>query len=119
MMGQTLGQYRILERLGEGGMGEVYRALDELLDREVALKMLRPELAHRADVLDRFRAEAVMLARLDHPNIARLYGLTKQDRISSWSWSSCRGRRCSRGFARGPKLQRRVPGRLACVTPWT
>lgn len=113
MMGQTLGQYRILERLGEGGMGEVYRALDELLDREVALKMLRPELAHRADVLDRFRAEAVMLARLDHPNIARLYGLTKQDphffmvmefvpgqtllaRIRSWAEAPASGSRSSR-----------------------
>src|SRR5438477_6120012 len=79
MIGQTLGQYRIVDRLGEGGMGTVYRAVDEMLDREVALKMLRPELATRPDVLERFRAEAVTLAGLDHPHIARLYGMTRQD----------------------------------------
>jgi serine/threonine-protein kinase len=79
MTGQTLGNYRVLERLGEGGMGEVYRAVDEMLDRSVALKMLRPELAHRGDVADRFRAEAVTLAKLDHPNIARLHGMTQVD----------------------------------------
>ncbi len=79
MIGHTLGQYRIIDRLGEGGMGEVYRAVDEMIDREVALKMLRAELAHRTDVVDRFRAEAVTLARLDHPRIARLHGLTRHE----------------------------------------
>lgn len=79
MIGQLLGQYRIVERLGEGGMGEVYRATDEMLDRDVALKMLRPELAHRPDLVERFRAEAVTLARLDHANIARLHGMTRHE----------------------------------------
>src|SRR5438477_11608006 len=79
MIGQTLGQYRIVDRLGEGGMGTVYRAVDEMLDREVALKMLRPELADRPDVIERFRAEAVTLAGLDHPNIARLFGMARHD----------------------------------------
>lgn len=78
MIGQLLGQYRITARLGEGGMGEVYLANDEMLDREVALKMLRPELAHRKEIAERFRAEAVTLARLDHPNIARLHGMSKE-----------------------------------------
>lgn len=78
MIGQQLGQYRILARLGEGGMGAVYRAVDQMLDRDVALKMLRPELAHLADVIERFRAEAMTLARLDHPSIARLHGLAKE-----------------------------------------
>ena len=79
MIGQTLGTYRLVEKLGEGGMGEVYRALDEMLDRDVALKMLRPELARRQATVDRFRAEAITLAKLDHPGIARIHGCSRHD----------------------------------------
>src|SRR4051794_40088518 len=79
MIGQQIGNYRITALLGEGGMGAVYRGVDEPLDREVALKMLRPELAHRSDVLDRFRAEAVTLAKLDHPNVARVFGMARHE----------------------------------------
>jgi serine/threonine-protein kinase len=79
MIGQTLGTYRLIEKLGEGGMGEVYRALDEMLDRDVALKMLKPELARRPSTVDRFRAEAITLAKLDHPGIARIHGISRHD----------------------------------------
>ena len=79
MIGDTLGTYRLIEKLGEGGMGEVYRALDEMLDRDVALKMLRPELARRQATVDRFRAEAITLAKLDHPRIARIHGCSRHD----------------------------------------
>ena len=79
MIGQTLGTYRLIEKLGEGGMGEVYRALDEMLDRDVALKMLKPELARRQGTVDRFRAEAITLAKLDHPGIARIHGCSRHD----------------------------------------
>jgi Protein kinase domain len=79
MVGQTLGQYRVIRSLGEGAMGEVYHAIDELLERDVALKLLRPELAHRQDLVARFRIEATTLARLDHPNITRLLGLVRHD----------------------------------------
>jgi eukaryotic-like serine/threonine-protein kinase len=79
MIGQTLATYRLVEKLGEGGMGEVYRALDEMLDRDVALKMLKPELARRQATVDRFRAEAITLAKLDHPGIARIYGCSVHD----------------------------------------
>src|SRR5206468_2468819 len=77
MTGQTLGHYKILEQAGEGAMGAVYRAVDLMLDREVALKALQPELARRADVVERFREEARVQARLNHPNVAQLYTLFK------------------------------------------
>ncbi len=78
MIGKTVGKYRIVDRLGRGGMGTVYRAVDETLDRDVAIKVLNPDLGDR-EVLKRFRAEAVALARLNHPNIATIYELYRQD----------------------------------------
>jgi serine/threonine-protein kinase len=78
MIGKTVGKYRILDRLGRGGMGTVYRAVDETLDREVAIKVLNPDLGD-PDVLRRFRAEAMTLARLSHPGIATIYELHRQD----------------------------------------
>jgi serine/threonine-protein kinase len=74
MIGTTVGKYRIVEKLGRGGMGTVYRAVDETLDRDVAIKVLNPDLTDEA-VLKRFRAEAVTLARLNHPGIATIYEL--------------------------------------------
>ena len=78
MIGTQLGNYRVVARLGEGGMGTVYRAVDTMLDRDVALKVLRPELALQAALVERFRAEAIALARLRHEHIAALYGLDRQ-----------------------------------------
>ncbi len=78
MLGKTVGKYRIVERLGRGGMGTVYKAIDETLDREVAIKVLNADLGD-TDLLKRFRAEAVTLARLNHPGIATLYELYRDD----------------------------------------
>ena len=78
MIGKTVGKYRIVERLGRGGMGTVYKAIDETLDREVAIKVLNADLGD-TDILKRFRAEAVTLARLNHPGIATLYELYRDD----------------------------------------
>ncbi|MEE2663707.1 MAG: serine/threonine-protein kinase [Myxococcota bacterium] len=77
--GERIGPYRIVQRLGEGGIGEVFRAVDETLAREVAIKRLRPELAEREQLVARFRAEAQTLARLNHPHIATLYALEHSD----------------------------------------
>jgi serine/threonine protein kinase len=76
-MSQQIGQYKILGELGAGGMGIVYRALDTELQREVALKRLRSEFAASDAVLDRFRNEAKLQGRLNHPNIAQLYSLVQ------------------------------------------
>jgi serine/threonine-protein kinase len=78
MIGRTLGTYEILETIGEGGMGTVYRARDVMIGREAAIKVLRPQLAHDDTLLDRFRAEARSLAVVSHPNVAALYGLFKE-----------------------------------------
>ncbi len=72
---QKLGGFRILSPLGAGGMGEVWRAVDEKLGREVALKVLPAEFAGDAERMSRFENEAKVLASLNHPNIAHLYGL--------------------------------------------
>ncbi|MEM7311385.1 MAG: serine/threonine-protein kinase [Planctomycetota bacterium] len=73
--GQTLGFYRILAPLGAGGMGEVYRALDTRLGREVAVKVLPEHFAESEDALRRFEREARTLASLNHPNVAAIYGI--------------------------------------------
>ncbi len=78
MIGQLVGNYKIESKLGEGGMGAVYKGVDTMLDREVAIKALRPELASQTAVVERFRSEAVTLAKLSHPNIATLYTMFRQ-----------------------------------------
>jgi eukaryotic-like serine/threonine-protein kinase len=72
--GSRLGPYEIVSLLGSGGMGEVYRARDSKLARDVALKVLTASVAGDPDRLARFRREAQVLAALNHPNIAAIYG---------------------------------------------
>ncbi len=78
LIGRTLGHYRIVDKIGEGGMGEVYRAHDERLDREVAIKVLPEAVAQDAERLARFEREAKLLASLSHQNIATLHGLEEE-----------------------------------------
>ena len=73
MIGTTLGHYRIVEKIGEGGMGVVYRAHDERLDRDVAIKVLPDAVAEDPDRVGRFEREARAVARLDHPNILAIH----------------------------------------------
>jgi serine/threonine protein kinase len=75
MVGKTLAHYEIIEQLGKGGMGEVYQAKDTKLGRDVAVKVLPEEFARDTDRVARFQREAKLLASLNHPNIAAIYGL--------------------------------------------
>jgi eukaryotic-like serine/threonine-protein kinase len=75
MIGQTVGQYRVESLLGTGGMGVVYEAVDTALQRQVAIKVLRDDLRIDSDLAARFIREARLLASLNHPNIAAIYGL--------------------------------------------
>jgi serine/threonine-protein kinase len=78
MLGQTIGKYQLLDRVGRGGMGSVYRAIDQTLRREVAIKVINAELDD-PEVARRFRAEAITVARLNHPGIATIYELFEHD----------------------------------------
>jgi serine/threonine protein kinase/tetratricopeptide (TPR) repeat protein len=81
MIGQLLGHYRIVEKIGAGGMGEVYRAHDETLDRDVALKVLPIGMLADEAARKRFRKEALALAKLNHPNIETVYEFATQDGV--------------------------------------
>src|SRR5215831_7687154 len=72
---KSIAHYRITAKIGEGGMGAVYRATDTKLNRDVAIKMLPESFARDADRLARFQREAQVLASLNHPNIAAIYGI--------------------------------------------
>src|SRR5215467_6066791 len=76
--GTRLGSYEILAPIGAGGMGEVYRARDTKLDRDVAIKVLPEAVAQNPERLARFEREAKVLAALNHPNIATIYGVEGQ-----------------------------------------
>ncbi len=73
MIGRIIGNYQIIELLGVGGMGTVFKGIDRMVEREVAVKVLRSDIAGQPDLLQRFRAEAVTLAKVSHPNVATLY----------------------------------------------
>ncbi len=79
MTGNKLGQYHIGEKIGAGGMGEVYRARDERLDRDVAIKVLPLAFANNPERIERFEREARLLASLNHPNIAHIHGFEESD----------------------------------------
>ena len=79
--GTSLGPYRILGRIGAGGMGEVYRARDTRLDRDVAIKVLPGGFSNDQAAIKRFRREAKALASLSHPNILTVYDVGEQDGV--------------------------------------
>ena len=102
MISQRLGPYEVLSKLGEGGMGQVFRARDTKLDRDVAIKILPEAVAHDADRLARFTREAKTLASLNHPHIAAIYGLEESDGITALVMELVEGEDLSQRIARGP-----------------
>ncbi len=92
MVGQTLLNYRITEKLGAGGQGTVYKAVDERLGRTVVIKVLSPELTAREVNLKRFEREAQLASSLDHPNICTIYGLHELDGLHFIAMQYIRGR---------------------------
>src|SRR5512139_3539234 len=78
-IGHNLSHYNIVEKIGKGGMGEVFRAKDQKLGRNVAIKVLPEEFARDPDRIARFQREAKLLASLNHPNIAAIYGLEESE----------------------------------------
>jgi tRNA A-37 threonylcarbamoyl transferase component Bud32/dipeptidyl aminopeptidase/acylaminoacyl peptidase len=81
VIGKSISQYKIVDKLGQGGMGEVWRASDSKLQRDVALKVLPDEFARNPERMARFRREAQVLASLNHPNIGAIYGLEEVEGI--------------------------------------
>ncbi len=102
MVGKTLGHYEILEPLGKGGMGEVYRARDSTLQRDVAVKVLPEDLADDPERLARLKREAQLLATLNHPNIATIHALEEHEGKSFLVLELVKGESLERLLARGP-----------------
>ncbi len=92
LTGRTLGDYAVLRKIGQGGMGQVYLARQQSLKREVALKILRKELAANAVALKRFQAEAEAVARISHPNIVQVYAVGVEDGLNYMALEYVEGR---------------------------
>ena len=100
--GTRLGVYEVTAQIGEGGMGQVYRATDTKLKRQVAIKILPPSLAGDHDRLARFQREAEVLASLNHPHIAAIYGLEENVGTTALVMELVEGDDLSQRIARGP-----------------
>ena len=100
--GTRLGVHEIISPLGAGGMGEVYRAADTVLKRQIALKVLPPEVATDPERIARFQREAEVLAALNHPNIAHLYGIEQSNGTLALVMELVEGDTLADRIAQGP-----------------
>src|SRR5262245_25191823 len=100
--GSSIGTYEIVELLGSGGMGEVYRARDSRLKRDVAIKVLRPEFAADEQRVSRFRREAQILASLNHPHIGAIYDFENVDGLPFLVLELVEGETLADRIARAP-----------------
>jgi eukaryotic-like serine/threonine-protein kinase len=101
-IGTKLGLYEITSLIGKGGMGEVYRARDSRLKRDVAIKVLPEEFSRDHDRVRRFRREAQVLASLNHPNIAAIYGFEESNGIQALVLELVEGETLADRIAQGP-----------------
>jgi eukaryotic-like serine/threonine-protein kinase len=108
MIGRTISHYRIVEKIGAGGMGEVYRAHDEHLDRDVALKILPAGLLADDSARKKFRGEALALAKLNHPNIETVHEFGSQDGVDFLAMELIPGQSLSSRIKEGPLAEREV-----------
>jgi len=102
MIGRTLSHYKVLEKIGEGGMGEVFLAKDTKLDREVAVKVLPAAFSENKERLARFEREARLLASLNHPNIAAIYELEESDGVHFLALEYVPGETLAERIKQGP-----------------
>jgi len=106
MIGKHLGPYEITAKLGEGGMGEVYRATDTRLKREVAIKVLPAAFTEDKERLARFERKAQLLAQLQHPNIASIFGLEESGAVKALDFGLAKAMDPAAGAASAADLTR-------------
>jgi serine/threonine protein kinase len=100
--GKTIGRFEIVEQIGSGGMGEVWKATDTSLGRSVALKALPDSVSDDPELLSRLEREARLLASLSHPNIAAIYGLERSGDVSVLELELIPGQTLSQRLQSGP-----------------
>ena len=108
LVGQSLGHYRVLEKIGEGGMGQVYRGRDEHLARDVAIKVFPPGTLVEENERKRFRKEAQTLSQLNHPNIATIYDFDTFEGIDFLAMEYIAGETLSDKVASGPLSEKDI-----------